>query len=56
MSAKFKNAYELMDWAASRVDLDSEQRRRLYKIIEEKGLLERSKSPADEAPDRKADS
>jgi hypothetical protein len=49
MAYKFRTVYELMDWAALRFDLNPEQRKQLYGILESKNILKTSKSPGDEA-------
>ena len=49
MSYKFRTVYELMDWAALRFDLNPEQRKQLYGMLESKNVLKNSKSPGDEA-------
>jgi len=49
MAYKFRTVYELMDWAALRFDLNPEQRKQLFGILEANNVLKTAKSPGDEA-------
>ncbi|MFH1675633.1 MAG: hypothetical protein ABIC40_01325 [bacterium] len=49
MEIKFRTTFDLMDYTAQQFDLLPEQRKELYKILEEKNILKESKSPGKEA-------
>lgn len=49
MAIKFRTVYELMDWAALRFDLNPNQRKELYGMLESHDVLRKAKSPGDEA-------
>ena len=49
MAYKFRTVFELMDWAAMRFDLNPEQRKQLFGILEANNVLKTAKSPGDEA-------